>query len=824
MLVQYWLPLALVIILVRLVGHENTAATWSAINRTISTTLWPLLLQADSVGTDHRSRAIVAISSTMTLCAALLVLAGVVAPLGLRDEIIPGAPQQVRFEYVRDPSPWGKITPVRPDLPFSRHCEFGRRINCPGQYQGVDFVEVAPGNFSSVRRDNSSFVNTTIPLNYTTMFASATGDPGNTLSGMFDVQYRRWTVKFVDLIDDGAPGARGDYRFIELLIPQNDILIKEGLIVDVTDKNPGIGFRNHTVPTGLAFGGTWTEDLTWLEPVTSCADTNLTAEYVTQVVEGSFTPNRTWTLIDRGAFRDLDMTALESPAWGDNQTLDLFGRAHKAARMYNVHAARVLNVSLPLDSSVGTIPKILLTNGSDGSSLDKRFNDLLFSDVDVDNTKLSSLIGLGKTRFSSNSSDSDIRPPANFAPRYPDGLRKLFASNLTAISNICNGLYAVGDSIDRRATNITNPMVQCGFLISAGRAPQSGDDGDTTTPVGDIMKGTTIKRKNFYVCATGIRASIKTVAFRYNGTDTKLSNLHIDSITDKAYPDERSKPLWSVETSGDQRMTFDPLWGIVDDSHSTVESFHSMRAEKLWLPTVVSPGVTFGQRQAFDPLAAVTAPGLNVANLYSDVTRDTAQHTGGQSLPLVERFARLSAKETTAGLIPSLILTDVLASLLVGTKTAVRRTPVGWPARMAVDEPAGGLARANVTAYYRAVSYDLRYAVPSFVLLALLLVVSVWAAVVLLVERCGVIRALRGMYNQTSAGRLAASLLRGGAAGDPNQSSAEWAEGDGRLVLSFGNIGSRRAGYYARIEKDEGGSRLSLYAEDGAQGDEEKKG
>ena len=40
--------------------------------------------------------------------------------------------------------------------------------------------------------------------------------------------------------------------------------------------NGGIGFRNHTAPTGFSNGAEWVEDLTWVEPVTSCVDTNLT--------------------------------------------------------------------------------------------------------------------------------------------------------------------------------------------------------------------------------------------------------------------------------------------------------------------------------------------------------------------------------------------------------------------------------------------------------------------------------------------------------------------------------------------------------------------
>lgn len=384
-----------------------------------------MLLQADAVASRHHSLSTVAVSWTMTLGAVLLVVAGVVTPLGLRDEIVPGTTQPVDFQYARDLSAWGPITPVRPDLKYGRHCEFGRRINCPGQFQGVDFVETSPGILQSVKRDNSSTVNTTIPANYTEMFASATGDPGNTISGMFDVQYRRWKVNYEDIIDHGEPQAQGDYRYIELLIPQDDIILKEGLVIDLRD-NPGIGFRNHTVPVGLAYGGTWSEDLLWLEPVTSCADTNLSVEIQITDTPDSFTNNVTIFFVDRGAFRDLDLTALEAPPWGDNQTLDLFGRAHTAARMYNALAAlSFLNLTLPLDPSVQTIPKIDVKNSTFNFS-----SDIEYSYINSDIVELGDYVALEDTFYGG---PYNVSVPDNFVSRYPNGIRKLFASNLTSI-------------------------------------------------------------------------------------------------------------------------------------------------------------------------------------------------------------------------------------------------------------------------------------------------------------------------------------------------------------------------------------------------------
>ncbi|KAH6696819.1 hypothetical protein F5X68DRAFT_257152 [Plectosphaerella plurivora] len=803
MVVQYGLPAALVIILVKSVGNINTAATWSSVNRTIATTLWPLLLRSDSARSRSRSRSVVLLSWTMTTCAVLLVIAGVVAPLGLHEEIVanPGAARSVLFQYTKDPSPWGLSTLDRPHLPFGRYCEFGRRINCPAQYQGVDFVEVEDGTFQSVKTDNSSTINTTVPANYTAMFSSATDDPGNTLSGLFDVQFRRWTVGIVDIIDHGAPLVGAESRAIELLIPQNDTIIKEGVIVDVRD-NPGIGYRNHTVPLGLPHGGTWSEDISWIEPVSACVDTNLSIEIDIRAVMDSFLPEEHIYLVDRGAFRDLDLTALESRPWLDNQTLDLPGRAYKAARMYNVLAASFLNVSLPINSSTGILPKF---EASTNSSRKPNWSGRLFTSGGRD------LISIGDFKPLDDSFDgsfSVVEPPDDFVPEYPDGMRKMFVSNLTSISQVCKGFYILDSaSIDRRAANLTNPMVECGLIISPARSVNVGrGESGVSTPYDDLAKGIEIKRRDLFVCATGVRASVKTIDFRYNGTGTSLENLRIDRIADKQYPDEQSKPLWAVETSGNQRMTFDPLWGMVSDKYENTEGFYTMRSEKLWLPTGVSTLIVWGNTfTATDTLSGPMAPAISVGNLYKQsATLDESVYSGRASFPLIERFAQLAKSHETVSQIPNLILADSLASLLVGTKTSIRTDPVGFPAMLSVNDPVTGLSRASVVPYRRVIRYDLRFAVPGFLVLAVLVVVFAWAAVIVAFEGLGIVRILRDMYNQTSTGRLATLLLRPGQ-GNPNESERNWAKADGNILLDFGRFGNRRSDYFVRVSEADNG-------------------
>lgn len=398
----------------------------SVLNRYISNTIWPHLLRADAVSGRHVSTSTTVLTWTSTVGAALLVLASVLTPLGLSEKILPGDHQLVEFQYVKDPGPWGTVTMPRPNFKFSRYCEVGLRINCPGQYQGIYMNETEPGKWRSVETDENSTINITIPRNYTEMFRSATSDQGNTVSGMFDMQYRRWAIDRTDIIERGQPYVRGKSRHIENLLVEDQILLKEGLIIDMRT-NPGIGFRNHSIPLNLRYGGVWTEDLTWIEPITQCADTNISAEMRTETNVEDFGANVTLRMIDRGAFSGLQYSDLESRIWIDNQTLDLFAHAHKAARMHNVLVASSLDISLPLNDTTQTIPPRPI--GTD-----------VVSSTDFGSMKTSSLKGLGGTTPHVPGYDSDNSTSGNsssqtslYIPRYSDGMKKLLALNYTAI-------------------------------------------------------------------------------------------------------------------------------------------------------------------------------------------------------------------------------------------------------------------------------------------------------------------------------------------------------------------------------------------------------
>jgi hypothetical protein len=310
--------------------------------------------------------------------------------------------------------------------------------------------------------------------------------------------------------------------------------------------------------------------------------------------------------------------------------------------------------------------------------------------------------------------------------------------------------------------------------------------------------GVETDQRNLYICASGIRAAIKTVDFRYNGTGGEFLNLEVLQIRDKEYPDEESKPLWAVEHSYDKIMHFEPLWGIVDDLYETTDGFFTLRAEKLWLPTNPLLTGNFGETEGYDALAAVSGFIRRLGNLYGGLSSlFNRDYSGKYEYALFERFRRLSHNETVASQIPSLILTDGLAAGLVGTKTSISTKYVEWPASLAVDGTVRGLPQARVMTYKRVLTYDIRYAIPGLVVLAILLFAFVWASGILLLSR-SIFRTMQNMYNQTSTGRLATNLLLPGRS-DPKQPSHEWVRGNGGSQLSFGHISPPENDHFCTI-------------------------
>jgi hypothetical protein len=206
-----------------------------------------------------------------------------------------------------------------------------------------------------------------IAANITQVFTGATGASGSTIAGPFDIQWRSFvnynnpTPEDSTLpelrdgfgaFDQGRPFTHGLFRYFQQFTLENTTRPIEGLIVSTTD-TPGIGLRNHTLPSiPSPYGYTWSEQILWLEPETVCANLNITFDYTMPPLGQSFVPDA--RLTDRGGF--VDGLATDLPDINLNNTQDdpqLLLRSSVAARLTNVILARYLGDNSRRDFYLG---------------------------------------------------------------------------------------------------------------------------------------------------------------------------------------------------------------------------------------------------------------------------------------------------------------------------------------------------------------------------------------------------------------------------------------------------------------------------------------
>jgi len=298
------------------------------------------------------------VSYGVILGSALVAVAGVITPLGLYDGIFPSdEATPVRFEYTPDTTALGLGTAPRHDtLGFSRTCfnntptHFLLPGSCPHSDVEVTLTE-RDGNITRV--ESPTGYDTRIPTNVYQFFQSGVSRLGQTVSSLFDIEYRNYRVE-KDSVDrffqNGSAYLVGDYRQLTNMAINDELEVVEGLVVDT--KNGGVGFRNHTAPAErLPLGAQWSEDILFIEPVTECVNLNVTLEYKipdhTGIpgLENSRVGNL--SLVDRGGFVDFDPNIPLYGSKSDQEDPKLALRAYIGARASNLYMMYRFNISKP---------------------------------------------------------------------------------------------------------------------------------------------------------------------------------------------------------------------------------------------------------------------------------------------------------------------------------------------------------------------------------------------------------------------------------------------------------------------------------------------
>lgn len=313
---------------------------------------WTTILRTDSVRTHAVRRPISLASLAIPVATILTAIASVITPLGLYEQLGTNGHEVGNFSYIRDESAYFYGTSPRGVYSFSRVCYFrGEWGPCPFTNDTVVFRQ-GDGRFSW---DFPNNLTTDVPPLLHEIYSSGTHGIGTTVSNFFDIEWRQLTTKEESrhgIVNHGRPYAASIFRQLDSVAIDNSILLVEGLVVDT--KSGGIGFRNHTVPQPPERNVTWQEDLLFIEPVTSCVDTNLTLDYTESSLNFSNPTPRDYRLTDRGGFVNLVHELPDIDNDDPQANPDLRTRAYRAAILNNFMTMVYLNVTNPADNSTGT--------------------------------------------------------------------------------------------------------------------------------------------------------------------------------------------------------------------------------------------------------------------------------------------------------------------------------------------------------------------------------------------------------------------------------------------------------------------------------------
>lgn len=295
-------------------------------------------------------------------------------PLGLYDALEPSGSRTASFVYAKDPSPFGAGTAPRSGLPVSRTCSMGHGLmQGPAPCPYSDTTVIFSWDGTAYSYETPYGYNTTMPDTLRDIFSSGTNGIQSTVSNYFDIDWRSYNYKQDPLKNNKSTFLVGSYRQISSLVMENNLQVVDGLIVDAL--NGGVGFRNHTIPSGLPHGAIWIEDLLFVEPATSCVSNNLSIEFTVMSGNTSYKYSDI-TLVDEGGFYALNKTYPVYDHENAQNNPDMQARAYKAAWLTNAWTAAFFNVTSINNPKTGTKPFDYLD-----STPGKRF-DLGYSGVE----------------------------------------------------------------------------------------------------------------------------------------------------------------------------------------------------------------------------------------------------------------------------------------------------------------------------------------------------------------------------------------------------------------------------------------------------------
>ncbi|KAM7207813.1 hypothetical protein V8F20_001855 [Naviculisporaceae sp. PSN 640] len=698
-------PAVLTYILAGLLRDTETASTWTVANVRLQASIWTTLLRTDSKISEGTARTLIRLTcKALPLMALLTAIVGIVTPLGLGEALVTLSARPRTFEYIQDDSSYGLGTSSRAGHSPSRICNGehdGRPVNfaglCPYSDNEVVYEDLPGGGFE-VKYPKG--YDTSISLEALEIFSSGTGN--STVSNFLDIEWRQLSTKSnPNLLGSDTKYSVGMYRALDSSIMESRYKVVEGLIIDAIDG--GIGFRNHTIPSGMSRGAIWEEDILFIAPSTVCVNTNLTLDFgIGGAKNQSNDPIENLVLTDRGGFVQINTTVPPLVVLNGQTDPQLAQRAHSAAWLNNALTMVYLNVTNFKDQPRQGMKSFSYLD----SAVGKEFPLRHYSTDDYDVLGLSDVFGgyLALGRSSSGASGG-----RNYSNPF-----KISQIDFDEIKTICAG------TIPANRINMTNVYVGCGLLRGA---PKRTDPGTAL-----LLEAGSKWSSPLYTCASSLQASIKTVRFHSNKTGSPFP-LNVESITPKTYPDPDAAPLWGLEEWGYRLDNFSPLWGLVSPEYASRPNLTTVRQPAFHL--IGTPNHTPARvlsAGAFEDNLAGASFAQNAMNtVYQLLAVPNAGGNwpidlrGAASISIFRRWQNMSQDATTAGKIIDLMWTDVASSAVVGARGVLGAHLNTNPTAQQQQQ-----IEILVQPISNRITYDVRYAIPASILL-------VWLGAILLV-------------------------------------------------------------------------------------------
>ncbi|KAL4890583.1 hypothetical protein BDV59DRAFT_184244 [Aspergillus ambiguus] len=721
-LIQLFIPLAVAFTLVGLVREQESAVTWSVLGRAIHSTHWPMILGADTATGRGVRRTVQLCTTMLPLALGVLAVASIVTPLGLYDSFSPSPTKAPRdFQYVKDPTVMGSATPPRSPLPFNRHCGSFYDVACPGS----NTIVLGKDTNDTATSSTPFGYNVTIPQNVTDVFDSGRTGFGSSVSSIWDIQWRSYVHRSEQDYNNGSRRLLGSYRPIQQVFLESDYAAVEGLVVDT--KQGGIGFRNHTIPKSPGHGVTWEEDLLWVQPESSCVNTNLTLDLTL-----GDTSVEKMVLTDHGGFINVPRHLPNRTYASVQEELDLAYHAFRGAYINNMWAMFYMNVTNPANETTNTDLFQYLK-----SHLGKTFP------MDGDSVSPRAIQTGGLAAFIENQlltvSNSTYTNPFNLS--YKD---------FSTINDFCQ------QTSDVSPVSIDSVAVSCGIIYGAA-TPSDGSNAFTWDPKSTWSIP-------LYTCASATKAMIKTVHFSYNGTGS-LKDLHILGIYDKQYERQEDLPYWGVERREDLNVgDVSPVWGMVAPEYKDHPGLSVVQKEHLWLPdgqSTLSIGYSSDNLPAAEfankALRAVYQIGSDPTGFEMSAGESIADYSGQNNAGMFTTWQNMTKTAAGSANVFNLIWTDIAANAVVGTRA------YNWSVRPAEfardgDEAPGSPLRVAVFPYERRLGYQIPYAIPAIFVAVILGLIALAMLGVVCTGRTGLGKMKRFLHH-TSVGRTLTTFL-----------------------------------------------------------------